>query len=261
MPTLPNRRTPSSTALLRIIGRLDVHGGTTRTGGRASAIRRIRRTPTVKRRLSTLRRRPHTIARLPLLARAIPHAHITLAALFHTRTALFHPRTDTLIYVRVDAADVTLPALQLAVAVAEEGRRVVAEEGAPVIASTGIRIVCEGARAVCKGAHTRRASIPPHATNALSCHAGGPCTLRPPIDPQVAAVAVGRGECPFTMSPRQRLRFASDWLLKLRKCEFLTLRKAIPLVVTRRWTLLPDDGSRYALDSSPWPPLGRFPRD
>ncbi|KAL1710947.1 hypothetical protein EV121DRAFT_192058 [Schizophyllum commune] len=224
MPAVPHRRTPSSTALLRIIGRLDVHGGgydryhpdarTTPTGGR-------------RRRASTPRRRPHTISCPPLLARAISHALITLAALFHTRT-------DTLIYVRVDAADVALPASELVVAVADEG--------ASVIAS--------------KGAHTRRAAIPPHATNPLSSHAAGPCTLRAPIDPQVAAVAVGRGE-----SPRQRPRFASDSLLGSRKCEFLMLRKAIPLVVTRRWTLLPDDGSRYALGPCSRSELGRFPRD
>ncbi|KAI4527601.1 hypothetical protein K525DRAFT_186339 [Schizophyllum commune Loenen D] len=241
MLAIPHRRTPSPTTLLRIIGRLDVHGGghdryhpdarTTSTGtirSRSCTIRPAstpRRAPTIKR-APTTRCRPHTIARPSLLARAIPHAPIALAALFHTRT-------DTLIYVRVDAADVALPASELVVAVAEEG--------ASVIAS--------------KGAHTRRAAIPPYSADALSSHAGGPRALRASIDPQVEAIAAGRGE-----SLRQRPRFASDWLLEPRQCECPTLREAIPLVVIRRWTLLLDYGLRYASHSSPWPELGRFPR-
>ncbi|KAL1717249.1 hypothetical protein EV715DRAFT_203690 [Schizophyllum commune] len=264
MPAISHRRTPSSTALLRIIGRLDVHGGgydryhpdtrTTPAGRRASTIRRIRRTPTLRRRSSairrlphTTRRRSHTIARPPLLTRPIPHAPIALAALFHTRT-------DTLIYVRVDAADVSLPAPELVVAVAKEGAPVVASKGARFVCD-GACIVCNGARIVYEGAHTNGTPIPPHSANALSSHSGGPRTLRAPFNPQVAAIAAGRGE-----SPRQRPRFASDWLLESRKGEFLALREAISLVITRRWTLLPDDGSRYALDFSPWPELGRFPR-
>ncbi|KAI5834815.1 hypothetical protein K523DRAFT_338744 [Schizophyllum commune Tattone D] len=216
MPAVPHRRTPSSTALLRFIGRLDARTPTLR-----------RRSSTLRRRTSTTRRRPHTIARPPLLTRAVPHAPIALAALFCTRT-------DTLIYVRVDAADVALPASELVVAVAEEG--------ASVIAS--------------KGAHTRRAAIPPYSADALSSHAGGPRALRASIDPQVEAIAAGRGE----VSLRQRPRFASDWLLEPRQCECPTLREAIPLVVIRRWTLLLDYGLRYASHSSPWPELGRFPR-
>ena len=152
MPAVPHRRTPSPTALLRIIGRLDVHGG-----GYDRYHPDARTTSTGRR-----RRRSHSTSLLP---RAIPHAPITLAALFCTRT-------DTLIYVRVDTADLALPACELAVAVAEEG--------ASAIAS--------------KGAHTSRAAIPPYSADALSSHAGGPRTLRASIDSQVEAIAAGRGE-------------------------------------------------------------------
>ncbi|KAI5895006.1 uncharacterized protein SCHCODRAFT_02496672 [Schizophyllum commune H4-8] len=250
MPAVSHRRTSSPTALLRIIGRLDVYRGYDRYHPNARTTPTIkRRSYTVQRRSCTIKRRPHTIGCPPLIARAVPHASITLAALFHTRT-------DTLIYVRVDAADVPLPAIELAVAVVE-GASVIASEGAPVIASDGARPTCAAIPPHAERPANLSASATDRTANAVSSHAGGPRTLRAPVDPQVAAVAVGRSE-----SPRQRPRFASDWLLEVPKGEFPALREAISLVVIRRWTLLPDHGIRYASDagSRSRSELGRLPR-